>query len=251
MLLGAIICMAVACIILSGTLCFVTKHKTLCFLLQTCLYIAIICLGFVCANYENNFSGYSILIILSVIPLFLSLFDLEAYLTEKRTNFANKQDFTQNENEENENQAKILDETKKEKKNYFLNSNGALLKSISFLLPAICIGFAGLYLGIETIFGFLLGLALAFAGIFLLLIIKKHLNPYDLLGYFLSFLAIGVCLGQIVTVILYAQTITNILYCVGSFIFCSFVALSTFKNTKYNHLLYILAIFSLFLTIIL
>ena len=83
MLMGALICMFVAAAILAVSVCFSKKNKTLYFLLQTLSLIALVCLGLVAGNYKNNFSGYTIFLILAIIPQFISLFDLSEYLKTK------------------------------------------------------------------------------------------------------------------------------------------------------------------------
>lgn len=240
MLLGAIISMFVATIILAVGVCFARKNKTLLFLLQTFSLIALLCLGFVSANYKDDFSGYSIFILISIAPQFLSIFDFKEYLNSKKTK---QLEMTST---EIDNKLPV----KKEKKHTLTNSNGILLQSIALLLSAICIGFCGLYLGLETFYGFLIGLALAFALTFLLLIIKKNINLFDLLGYFFVFLGIGILIGQIVTVLLYSFAITNILFCIGALIYCVYSCLTLFAKTKFDHLVYFLSMFCLLSTLI-
>ncbi len=247
MTLIGLICMASACLILAVALCFVKNHKTAGFLLRTGLLIAVTCFGIVSATYGKIFSGYSILLILSSLPIFLSLFDLKGFLAEKQAKSLEKpfddanwqEDFEENQNED------------KKQKHLFQNSNGSLINSICLLISAICIGFAGLYIGTETAYGFLIGLAIACASTFLLMIKKEDVNLFDVLSFFLVFLAVGICFGQIITVILYAKTITNIIYCIGALLFGCYAILSTYKKTNYNHFAYLLAMITLFVTFIL
>lgn len=272
MLMGALICMFVATAILAVSVCFSKKNKTLCFLLQTLSLIALVCLGLVAGNYKNNFSGYTIFLILAIIPQFISLFDLSEYLKTKAIKTEENEEssiaeITEIENtvesilediavEENSTDTKNKKKKekkkkiKKESKHHFLNSNGLLLKSVAMVMTSICLGLAGVYIGMETFYGFLIGVALACALLFLLLIIKKTINPYDALSYFFMFLAIGIIVGQIVTVLLFSFNLTNILFSVGALIYCVYVGLSAFVKSNFDHLAFFVAFFCLISTLI-
>jgi hypothetical protein len=253
MLMEALICMSVATLALAVGVCFTNKTTPLSFLLRTLSLVALVCLGIVVGNYKNDFSGYTILLILSVTPQFVSLFDLREYLKNKKLTLENakneefEEELDKITEDVDENQNK---KRKKENKHYFLNSNGNLLAGISALMSSVCVGFCGIYLGLETFYGFVIGAGVGFALTFLALIINKTKNPFDILAYFLSFLAVGIMLGQIVTVLFYATNLTNILYCVGAFCFAIFAFLSSFKRNNYFCLIYFVAMFCLFATII-
>ena len=254
MLMIAMICMLVATIVLAVGSCFFNKNKSLTHLLQTFAFIALLCLGLVAANYKNNFSGYSILLILSITPQFLNLFDLKGYLKAKQEAMT-----TEKESEEEQPATPIIEEetteneekpAKKEKKQHFLHSNGTILQSLSLALSSFCVSFGGLYLGLETFYGFLIGLAVASALTFLVLILKKSLNPYDLLSYFLTFLAIGLLIGNMIIVILYSFSLINILYCAGALIFCGYIILNNYVKGNYDEIIYFIAMFCLICTLI-
>lgn len=243
MLMIAMILMMSASALLAVAICFTKKNKFLNFLLKATFFIALICSAVVCANYKNNFSGYSVLLILSVVPMFLNLFDLKSYLENKQ-----KQSIEESQ-QINENEQ--FEEKPPKKPSLFLSSNGKILTSIATLMSATAIGFAGLYIGVETVYGFLIGLAFAFAGTFLLLIIKKSFNIFDLAGYFLQILASGILIGQIITGLMYSFALANILYACGALLFCVYVAISNFLKSNYDHLAYLVAMLMLFVTIIL
>ncbi len=259
MLLAALICMFVATALLALGVCFSKKNKTLFFLLQTLSLVALVCLGMVAANYKNNFSGYAVLIILAVIPQFISLFDLSEFLKTKTTKVnQDLEALNVNENIENlettdliENDSKSRKKSKnKVSKHYFLNSNGLILKSVANFMTATSLALAGLYIGMETYLGFLIGVALALVLTFLLLIIKKKVNPYDLLSFFLAFLSIGLVLGQVVTILMFSFSLINILFSAGAIVFCVYAMLSMFVKSNFDHLAFFVAFFCLICTFI-
>lgn len=241
MIIAGMACLGGASLLLAVGLCFVKNSKTLIFLLQTFFLISLLCFGIVCANFQNNFSGFSVLLFLSIAPQFLNLFDFKSFLDAKRESLEKIA------NEEIDRSAEVA---KKKLSNKLLFSNGSLLKSLAFFMSAICIAFCGLYLGIETYFGFLIGLAIALFATFILLAAKKKINIFDLLSYFLAFLSVGIVLGQILTVLLYSFALPNILFSVGSLMFCVFVLLSTFLKSKFDHLAYLSAMILLFFAIL-
>lgn len=261
MLMTALICMFVATVLLAISVCFSKKNKTLFFLLQTFSLVALLCLGMVGANYKNNFSGYAVLIILAIIPQFLPLFDLSEYLKAKTVKTNETLENSNNENVEDFESTNTIDDTKtkskkgkkqknKVSKHYFLNSNGLLLKSISIFMTATCLALAGLYIGMETYFGFLIGVAIAFVSIFLLLIIKKSVNPYDLLSYFLMFLSVGILIGQVITILMFSFSLINILFSIGAIIYCLYVELSAFVKSNFDHLAFFVGFFCLICTFV-
>lgn len=259
MLLAALICMFVATALLALGVCFSKKNKTLFFLLQTLSLVALVCLELVAGNYKNNFSGYAILIMLAVIPQFISLFDLSEFLKTKTAKTNQEiENFSADENVENLETTDLVEDdlkTNKKAKNkvskhYFLNSNGLILKSVANFMTATCLALAGLYIGMETFLGFLIGVALALVLTFLLLIIKKKINPYDLLSYFLAFLSIGLVLGQVITVLLFSFSLINILFSAGAIIFCAYAMLSMFVKSNFDHLAFFVAFFCLVCTLI-
>ena len=261
MLLVAVICMFVATAILAGCACFCRKNKTLLFLFQTLALASLVCLAIVGANYHNNFAGYSIFIIIAIIPQFLSLFNLKEYLKIKKESLPQTED---NLSETKEIKEEVTDEEvineeetvpqqkdkKRQSKHLFLNSDGTLLQNSAFLLTSICLAFSALYIGMETFYGFLIGLALACALTLLLLILKKIKNPFDTLSLFIMFLGIGILFGQMLTALLYATNITNILFCIGCLVLSGYACLENFLKSRFDHLALFLAFFCLVATMI-
>ncbi|MBP3619698.1 MAG: hypothetical protein J6J24_03460, partial [Clostridia bacterium] len=191
----ATICMLIAVIILYVCACFFNKNKALSFLLQAFCLISLLCLGIVVANSQNNFSAYVIFLIVAVVPQFLGLFDLQAYINGKQSFSFEPEKEDEPEKEEIE-KAEGSDEeltpsqeeidtneddapAKKEKKHHFKTSKGELLNGVACFLSAICVTFAGLYVGLETFYGALLGVAIGFALMFLYLALKKEINLVD------------------------------------------------------------------------
>lgn len=240
MLMISVICLLVATLIFGITSCFTQRNTPLFFLTKTASLICLACLAVVCANYKNAFDGYSILIIFSVLPAFLMIFDLKAYLDAKKNVKTNEEIFA------DENQL-----PKKEKKqSKIFQSNGQILFALSCLLISVCIGIASLYKGIETIYSFGLGISLGFAGTFLTIIIKKNISAYDLLSAFLVYVSVGILFSQIVMVILYSTAIANLLYCVGAFLLGIFGLLKLNLKSKFLDLIYYLGMIAVIASII-
>ncbi len=245
MLMIALILMFVATAIFAVLNCFIKRDNPLSTFVKNLSLIVLVSLGFVCANYKNNFSGYSIFLILSVIPLFLNSFDFKNYLLKLKSSI--KEETFPVEMETDLTQ----DSAKKEKSHYFVNSDGTLIKNSTLCISAFLTGLAGLYLGKESVFGFLIGLATGFAVTFLYLIIKKEKNPYNILSFFLISLAFGILFGQIISVIIYSFSIVNILYCLGSISLMAFIILNRYIKSEYCNLAYFAAIILLFVSILL
>lgn len=264
MLTAAVICLFVATLILAISSCFVLKNKSLSFLLKVFSIISLTCLAIVCANYKNNFSGYAIFIILACLPQFLTLFDLKGYLEAKKE-VLKQADIAKSQPKETTNTDVVnfdsfdineltkTEETKKKDKKpniRLLESNGTLLCSIAFLLTSVCFGLSALYIGKETFYGLLLGVALAFAMTFFMLIRKKENNIYDTIGLFLIFLSIGIILGQAVIVLLYSFELTNILFCLGMLVYGAYIVLSLRLKSRFDNLAYFVAIMLMLVTLL-
>lgn len=248
MILAGLICIFVATIIFSVGVCFFKKSTPLFFVFQTFSFVSLLLLGIVCANFKNNFSGYAILLILSVVPGFLNLLDLKAYFSQRKQ--ASEQEINALPTHES-----ILKEKNKKKNSWFFNqfhnSQGNFISSISLLLPALAIALSGLFLGVETIYTFLLGIALASASTFLILIIKKTENFFDIMTIFFAMLSVGLLLGEIVAVAMYSFTLINIIYCVSCLVYCVYIISKIFLNDcKYFQLLYVVAMLGLFATLL-
>lgn len=261
MLKFALIAMLVATVIFAVGVCFTKKYKVPYFLLQTFSFVALACLGLVAGNFVNNFSGYTILIVASVIPMFLSIFDLQSYIKskqeivevvkEEKEEKANKLPPKPQKVEEEESDKPKKEKKKKDAKYYFLNSNGFELTSLAYLLSSIPIGICGLYLGIETVYGFLIGLGIAAAITFLTLARKKVKNPFDVFSSFMAFLAVGFLIGQAITVLLYSFALSNILYCAGAVLLSVNFLLRSFIKTSFDHLFYFAGMICFMVVIIL
>lgn len=249
MLMIASICMFVATAILAVGTCFTKKNKLLHFVLQTLSLIALLGTGIVTANVNNDFSGYSILIILSVAPQFLNLFNLKDYIDDKNTPTEELADFSESTKEESE-ESEEKEEPKETLKQKFLKSNGLTLTSFSQFASAICIALAALYLGKESLYSFLIGLAVALALTFVTLAIKENLNLFDLISHFLLFFSIGLMLGQIAAVLIYSFDVTNLIFCGGALFFAGFSALKLYVKSNFDELLYFLAMLCLFATLL-
>lgn len=264
--------MLIAVIALYVGTCFTSKNKSLNFLLQAFSLMALLALGAVVGNSQNNFSGYVVFLIVSVAPQFLGLFDLKAYLASKQNfsieeaaenaekieensdaaeTYQNEENSEVAENAENKNQEQEGESVAtKEKKQHFLSSKGEILNGVASLLTAICVTFAGLYLGLETFYGALFGLATGIALMFLYLALKKEINLFDLLGMTLSFISIGLLVGSVITVVLYSFSLTNILFCLGALILATYIGMKCFYKTKFDNLVYCLATICLLATIL-
>lgn len=251
MLMIALICMFVATLGLAVGVCFFTKNKTLTYLLQTFSYIALLCLILVAGNFKNNFSGYTILLIISIAPQFLNLFDLNGYLKTKKEELSSvEEEYLENKQIGIEKTDEELNQSTQNKKHNFIQSNGTLLQALALLLSSVCISLSGLYLGLETFYGIFIGIAMGFALVFLNLITKKSINPYDLLSLALTCLSVGLLIGNIIIVALYSLSLTNILFCVGSLLICEYAFLKHYIKTNYAEILYFIAMFCLVLTLI-
>lgn len=287
MLLAAVICMFSATLILAVVDCFLKKHKAISLLLQILTITALFCSAFVLVHFKNAFSIFSIMLIASILPQIITLFDIKeiVYGPSKEEVEAEK---TPDENAENsqtdniseisensttseqnieENQTEIYEETNAENAQEVENepqspditqpaqsklaqSNGLLLKSIGICLTSVFLSICGLFLGLESVYLYLLGLAIAALGTFILLVIKKRINLFDLISYALVFFAAGLALTQVLTVLIYSTSLANILYSVGMLIFAVYSILSVTIKNKYLNLVYLastLILLSIFL----
>lgn len=226
MLKVAMICMLVAVVVLAVGVSLMKKNNALTFLLKTLTIIALVGLGFTVANFKDDFSGFSILVILSALPMFLSVFDLKQM-------FETKQTLTE-ENLEQQIEENTDEETAKKKKthkNYLAECKTNLLCAIGIFLSAVCLSIATLYIGKETFFGALLGLLIGGAVTLVLLALGKIKNPFDIIFYVLIFSAIGLMASNIVLTFLYSFSITNIMFALGCVSFGVYAGLQT-KYTK-------------------
>jgi len=246
MLIASVVCMLVACVALAVGNCFVKQNKIFSYVLKTLMLIALICLSITCATCKNNFSGFVILLIISITPLFLNIYEF------KQENNKNVEEIEETIETETEKPQKKV----KKSRNLPVNWQKCLT-GISYSLSAFCVAFCGLYLGKETAFGFLLGIAIALFLTFLDAIIHKN-KKYesfmhgfvDYLQNFIMFIGIGLLLGQIIPVLLYSTQIKNIMFCLGCLAYSTHIFLTIYLKSKFDHLAQIVAFFLLISTIL-
>lgn len=251
MVMISAICLLVATIILAIVSCLSDKNNPLHFLFKVLPFVSLVGLSIICANYRSNFNGYSVLITLSILPLFLSPFDLKNFIETKKSKAQKKvietnEQFAEIAEFEEENNLK-----REKKENKFLQSNGLILTGVSLLLASICIGISGLYKGIETIYGFCIGISFGLLAMFFTLASKKNTNIFDVLNLFMLATSSGILLGQIATVLMYSFALGNIIFCLGSFLIAVYGILKASLNNKYIDLLLYLGIIILIATFIL
>lgn len=260
MLIASVVLMLVACVALSAALCFVKKQSPFFVVLKCFFFTSLICVGVCCASNRNAFNGFSILLILSVLPHFFTLFEMKSNVNfEKNPQNKNAEQIGKNEQNfdlisaknEAENDEK---NSKKRKKLAFLAPNWTkILKGTAYAVSAFCVAFCALYLGKESPYGFLAGLALGLALAFLHFVIKKQSllhNPWGFCANFLHFLAVGFLVSAILPALLYSFALDNILFSLGCLTYAAHILLETYLPNKFNHLVLTAAYLLLFATII-
>ncbi len=242
-MLITVISLFVACIILSVGICFVNKNKFSYLFMFMFALIALVCLGVTCTAYNNSFSGYSILLIISVLPIFLTLFG------RYEADFSLKKDIKNIEQE-------TIQKTQKPEEIKFIKTCN-LLKGLGFFVSTIALAFCGLYLGKETFFGMLFALAFGLSATFLEIVVKKEYKKHrsEFWGIFLDrifyYLSVGLLISSILLVLLYSINLTSILFVLGSLMYIAYIVIELFaKNSKFNHLTYFVAMFLFFATVL-
>ena len=241
MLLASLIIIYVASGLLGITTIFIKKKGALYFSISALTIICLVVAGILTANYNNYFGGFSIISIISIFPIFLSLFELKPKEIVEEENIENT---TQNFDTEIEEINKNNKKKKKEKKKYnfpksFAESEGRIFEGVAFLLSSFLFAFAGLYLGKETPFGFLMAIPFALIGLCITFMRKNH-NFYDVISNIFCFVSAGFLVGQIITVLIYSFALSNILYAIASLIFASYIIATTFtKERRINILMYV------------
>lgn len=255
MLKVAMICMLVAVVILAVSVSLMKKNSSLTFLLKVLALIALVSLGFIVANYKDNFSGFSILLILGIMPMFLSTFDLKQMLETKKKETAQAQDIPAEEEIAEQSENPKEKPKKKGTKTHFLNflvqSNGNILSAIGLFLSAICISISTLYIGKESVLGFGIGLLVGLAVTFVMLSLGKLKNPFDATSFCLFVASAGLMLGNIILAFMYSFAITNILFCLGALLFGAYAVLQTKFNKNYFNPIYYASVILFFLSILL
>ena len=255
MLKIAMICMLVAVVLLAVGVSLMRKNNGLTFLLKTLTLIAIVILGFIVANYKDDFSGFSILVILSALPMFMTAFDLKQFMETKNAETP-VTDLPGTEADlPAEQPLEVQDYTpekkSKTKKNYLAECKSNLLCGIGIFLSAVCISIATLYIGKETFFGAIIGLLLGGAAVFVLLALKKINNPFDILFNLFIFVSIGLMVSNIVLALLYSFSTTNIIFCGGCLLFGVYAGLQTKLNKNYLTPIYYVSAILFILSILL
>ncbi len=191
--------------------CFVNENK-LSYLINNIGVGLLLCSGLVVATYVNTFSGYTILLLVSVCPLIMTTFKGNYFADENKSNFMTT----------------------------YLPS---LIKSAGYLLSAAAIYVAMLYIGKETFYGLLFGVAFALFLTFLNVIVKKRYKKPEIKQFFISFaldfvrfLSVGIILGAVVCALLYSMQLSNILFAVGGVVLCADIVLNNFVENRYTHL---------------
>ena len=275
MLIVAIVCMAVAVVALGVGLCFVKTNKVLFPLLSSFLLISLVCLGICATAYKNNFSGFAILLIVSICPLF-AIVNLpqkneedikedekndKALEPAKNLNATNKNVSELNSVESLETSKNAINNIKKSAKNAnfqaFMPVLTEFLRGIAYFLSALAITFCGLFIGKESWIVFALGFSIGLTLTFLDFIIKKddkEKNIKTLLFTYLQkiliFTSVGLLLGALLLPLLYSFSTSNILFAIGCLAYAFHILLQKYFKSSFNHLPYILAMLLLFASIL-
>lgn len=235
---------AAASLVFAVLNCFVKRDNQYFSLLRGLGLITLICLGLTSASYQNAFDGYSILLIISVLPLFITLFNFSsAEKTEKQS-----QQF-----QDDLGTVENYGFNKKQKKHFSLSKISILLYGAAYLASTACIVFCALYIGVESVFGYLAGLFLGVAATFLEFLIKKQNikgNVITFFGKMLYFVSIGLLLTAIIQILLYATTLTNILFACAMLAYAVAIAFEAEFPNRYAHLAHYAAMFLLFASIV-
>ncbi len=210
------ICALIGCISMVVLVCLVNSDKLI--LLFNIIGISfLIGLSVVTINFANSFNAFSVLILISILPLFLTCFKFDIFKEKE------------NENEE--------ENLKKDKKNKTLTE---IIKGLGFLLSSICLSVAVLYIGLETYLIALLGLSIGVFLTFLTIILKKiykneQKNEFfiQFLTIFLHFLSSGLFLSVGISALMYSLVLKNILFAIGSMLIGINIILNNYLNSKF------------------
>lgn len=220
--------MLVASLALGITSCIVKKDTPFASLIKVLSLACLLGLGLACGNYKNQFSGYTILVLFSVLAMFIATFDFKAYLEKRKE--------------------EVESPTPKQEK--LFNSKGNLFFGIGTFLSAICLSFAGMYKGYETFYGFAIGVALGLAFTFFSLLVRRRLVSYDIWGLLLSNTAAGLLVAGIITIVTYSVSTTNLIVCIGLALLAVFYIIRSIFKTRFVNLLYYLGTIALFAVLI-
>ncbi len=237
---------AAACLVFAVLNCFIKRNNQYFALLKGLGLMTLICLGLTSASYKNAFDGYSILLVISLLPVFVTLYTFsstEKAQTENKTEFQDEIGTVQNYD---------FAKQRKTTKRFTLSKISILLNGAAYLASTACIVFCGLYIGVESVFGYLAGLFLGVAATFLEFLIKKQNVKDNLITFFgkmLFFVSIGLLLTAIIQVLLYAADVTNILFSCALLAYAVYLAMEVEYPNNYSHLAYYAAMFLLFSSI--
>ena len=243
MLLASLIIMFVACVALMVATCF-AKKRGIFFYLSSALTLALlIVVNVLSANYENGFNGFSIILIVSIAPLFLILF---GYKIKDNLEEENEVEEVQEEVKEEENKDVIKRETKvrkiKQRKSLyeiFNASNGRIFEAIAFLLTSFFVAFSGLYVGKTSPFGMLLGIPMCIIGICIIYLGDREANILDVVSCAFTYLSVGMLVGQIISALIYGFTLATLFYAIGSLCLASYILTCWYtKERRINIILY-------------
>lgn len=227
MLLASLIIMFVACGALMVATCFAKKKGIFFYLSSALTLVLLIVVNVLSANYENGFNGFSIILIVSIAPLFLILF---GYKIKDTLEEENEVEEVQEEVKEEENKDVIKRETKvrkiKQRKSLyeiFNASNGRIFEAIAFLLTSFLVAFSGLYVGKTSPFGILLGVPMCIIGICIIYLGDREANMLDVLTYAFTYLSVGMLVGQTISALIYGFTLATLFYVIGSLCLASYI----------------------------
>ena len=229
-MIAALVLILVAVVVAAVLLCFIKRTSAFYLPLALTSIVALVCAGLTSASYKNAFDGYSILLIISVLPLFLTIFEFK----------------TTNKTADN-----ISQEGKKLRFGVF--NLDKTIKGFAYCVSAFCIAFYALYLGKETPYSFLIGLFLALACTFLDFIITKNSLLTNLFGFFekfLMFLAASLLVSTILPCLLYSFALQNILFSLACACYASHIILNMYLPNKFNNLSLFASFLLLFASIV-
>jgi len=211
MLKIALICLLAATLIFVIAGCFVDRNSPLSYLLKVFALTSLVALGLIAANSKTNFGGYTIFALISIIPMFLSCFDLKKYYENKNPEAGPSK---------------------------FEKSNGTILFSVATLLASLSLSVCGIYIGYESLFVYFIGIAIGLALTFLVKTIKKKIPKVDFFSYFLCFTGVGILFGQIVSSLMFSFATSYLLFSLGLLLIAAYATIKIFKNSRFIELFY-------------
>ncbi len=239
MLLASLIIIYAACAIAGVSTIFIKKKSVLYFSLSALTFILLVVAGILSANYKNNFgSGFAIISIVSIFPLFLSLFEI------KPKEIANGENLYLKKEQAEEPKTATKNEPLNKKKKFdtsksFAASEGRIFESVAFLFSSFLLAFAGFYFGKATPFGILMCIPFAIIGIFVTLLRGNH-NFFDIISNLLCYLSAGFLFGQIFAILAYSFALSNIFLVLAYLLFCGYILTTTFtKERRINIVMYV------------